>query len=82
VAARHQPVEQGTEREQIGPPVERLHLQRFGRHERRSAHDMLEHTHRGHGTEVDQLGATLAGAADVARRDVAVQETPRVEDGQ
>jgi hypothetical protein len=80
VAAGEHEVGERAERVQICARVERLQLERLGRNEGRRSDHMLDAAHRRHRAEVDQLGAAVAGAAHVARGEVAVEQPARVQD--
>ena len=80
MAAGQQAVAERAEREQIRARVERLHLQRLRRHERRRPDDILGDAHAGHRAEIEQLRASVLGTAYVAARHVAVQQPARVQD--
>jgi hypothetical protein len=53
---------------------------RFRRHARRRADQLAAATERRHRAEVDQLGATIRAATNVAWADVAVKQPARVDD--
>jgi hypothetical protein len=71
-------VQRRAERVEIGTPVDLLAVHDLGRRHGRSAHRELRRAHRGHGAEVDQLGRPIAGAAHVARAEIAVDHAPRM----
>ena len=54
-------------------------MQDFRRHEGRRSDDLGGGTHRHQRAEVDQLGVAVAGAADVSRAYIAMQQAARVE---
>ena len=80
VASGQQVVAERAEREQIGARVERLHLQRFGRDERRRADDVLGHAH----AAIAPKSSSFARPSSVQRTlragHVAVQQPARVQD--
>jgi hypothetical protein len=82
VALGQQEVRERSERVQIGARVERLHVHRLGRHERRRAGHAGLRAHGDERAEVDQLGAAVRRAPDVAHAEVAMDQAPRMDQRQ
>lgn len=82
VAAGERVVEGAAEREEIGAGVQVAAVDDLGGADGRRAHHLAAWAHGRHGAEVDQLGQAVAGAADVARADVAMHQLARVEQGE
>ena len=92
--AREHLVEDGAEREDVGPRIHRPPFRLLGRHVGGRAHDNArlgrDRGDRGFGrrqldqfreTEVEHLGAAVARDDDVGRLDVAMDDAVRVRDG-
>jgi hypothetical protein len=82
VRAGQQEVGDCAQRVQIGALIEHCAVERFGRDERWCTDDVRADAKRCECAELDQLHATVWPAPQVARADVAVQQTPRVQQSQ